>query len=97
VRVRLSDWVLAWVGALGLLGTASFIVFVIRPGGFEGGGYWFILFLPGTLAGIFAGDRIYLNRAAFWALTLGLSIVWYFAISYVVIKVCRFAARVSKQ
>jgi len=93
VNLRFSDWKWAGIAAFVLLGAAAFIVFAIRPGGFEGGGYWLIFFLPGTLMGIFAGDHIYLNQTFFWTLTFGLSFAWYYAIAYAAIKACRLVAR----
>ena len=46
-----SDWKLACVVGVVLLGLAAFVVFVIHPGGFEGQIGWFFGWLPGATLG----------------------------------------------
>jgi hypothetical protein len=95
---RSVDWI--WVGGVAfvLIGSAAFVVFVIRPGGFEGGGYWAMVLLPGASLGLLVPDN-FLGIAAqgdsylFWAVTFAFSFVWYFAIAYIVTKSCRFLIR----
>jgi len=84
------------------LGIASFIVFAIRPGGFEGGGLWFALLLPGAFGGIFVADHVFhaapsADRLAFYACTFTLSFAWYFLLAYAAIKSYRFVSWVGKQ
>jgi hypothetical protein len=95
---RLVDWI--WVGgiALVLIGIAAFVVFVIRPGGFEGGGYWAMVLLPGASVGLLVPDK-FLGTAAqggsylFWIVTFAFSFVWYFAIAHFVRKSFLFLLR----
>ena len=96
--LNVSDWKWACIPAICLLGIAAFVVFVIRPGGFEGGGYWAMVLLPGASIGLLIPDN-FLGTAAqgesyiFWTVTFGFSFVWYFAIAYIVTKSCRFLIR----
>jgi hypothetical protein len=86
-----------WAGgtALVLIGIASFVVFVIRPGGFEGGGYWAMVLLPGAAVGLLAADYFFrivpqAEPFIFWTVTFAFSFVWYLAIAYIVTMSCRF-------
>ena len=101
MALRFSDWKWACIAALGLLGVAAFIVFVIHPGEFEGQVGWFFGLLPGVFPAAVFSDFVYkiAPRAwpiANWSLIIGLSFLWYFTISYAVIKTCRFFARALK-
>lgn len=85
--------------ALFLMGVAAFVIFAIRPGGFEGQVGWFICLFPGAVVGLPLSERAYqtirsLEPIALWAPTLGISFLWYFVASYVVIKCWRFVSRV---
>jgi len=90
-----SDWKYAGIASVVLLGTAAFTVFVVHPGGFEGQIAWFFGLLPGALVGATITDRLYKIAPLFssvtkWAFILGASLLWYFVVSYVVIKTYRF-------
>jgi hypothetical protein len=94
-RHRTRDWLWASLTALGLTGVAVLVFLVIHPGGFEGAGYWLIVYLPGALVGFVAADHIYkaaplAEPVVFWTLTIGFSFAWYFSIFYVVIRSVRF-------
>ena|SRR5665811_1335208 len=93
---RLVDWKWAFLAALGLTGAAELILFLIRPGGFEGQIGWFFALLPGAMAGAPISERAYRTlpwsaQTVLWTLTFGISILWYFAISFGVIKFWRLA------
>jgi len=101
VNLNLSDWKSAFITAFVLLGIAAFIVFVIHPGGFEGQIGWFFGLLPGAIVGAAVSGRIHhvtpvLEPFAFWGSIVGVSLLWYFAVSYAVIKSCRLVFRVFK-
>jgi hypothetical protein len=94
-RHRTLDWLWASVTGLLVTGLGVFVALVIRPGGFEGAGYWLIIYLPGALMGFLASDHIYkaapfAEPIAFWTLTIAFSFAWYFSISYLVIRSVRF-------
>jgi hypothetical protein len=59
MKFRISDWKLACVAALFLLAVAAFIMFVMRPGGFETAIGWFFLLLPGSIPAYVVSDSIY--------------------------------------
>lgn len=95
---RRVDWVWALVVASGLLGAATFVILVIHPGGFEGQIGWFLALMPGAIVGFPLEDRIMkvapsIGRIALWSLVIGITLLWYFAVSYAVVKTCRFFAR----
>lgn len=95
---RLGDSTRALVGALVLLASASFILFFIHPGGFEGQIGWFLLLMPGAIIGLSVADRVYKISAsaepfALWGIVIPISLLWYFAISYAAIKAYRFIVR----
>jgi len=94
----LADWKKAFVAAVGLLGEAAFILFVIRPGGFETQVGWFIALLPGALLALPLADRVYalspiLDKVFFWPFTLAASLIWYSIVSFAVIKTFRLLSR----
>jgi len=100
VNFRLSDWMWAFVAALGLLGAAAFIIFVIYPGGFEGQIGWFVALMPGAIFGLPFADRVFkvapgVEPVALWSSVVGITFLWYLAISYAAIKTYRFVARAS--
>jgi hypothetical protein len=89
-----ADWKRAVPIALILLGVATFVIFVIRPGGFESQLAWFFGLLPGALLGEYLGSHVSrlapdLDRVAQWGSIFGLSFLWYFLISYGLIKIYR--------
>ena len=96
---RFPDWIFAVLSALVLLACAAFIVFVIHPGGFEGQIAWFFALMPGAPVGASFGDWVYKNvpraeRFAFWVCVIGVSLLWYLAVSYAAIKAYRFVVTV---
>jgi len=83
---------------MGLLATAAFIVFIIHPGGFEGQIGWFVALMPGAIVGLPVADFIFkvvpsAERIILWSSVIGITFLWYFAISYAVIKACRYLFR----
>jgi hypothetical protein len=101
VNLRLADWVWAIIAAIVLLAAASFVLFVIRPGGFEGQIGWAFALMPGMPVGLILADRVYklapsADRIVLWSSALGISFLWYFAVSYAVIKTCRLFVRVIR-
>ena len=102
----MRDWKWACLAASVLLGIASWIVFVVRPGGFEGQIGWFFGLLPGAAVvasvGAAVGARSHPTTPlgesiALWGSIIGISFLWYFVVSYAVIKVCRLASRTSRR
>jgi hypothetical protein len=98
MRIHLSDSKWACISGLCLSGLAFFVVLVIRPGGFETQIGWFVALLPGALVGFPISDFVYklapgVERFVFWILLIGLDFLWYAVISYVLIKIWRFAGR----
>jgi uncharacterized membrane protein len=99
MSAKFSDWKLACIPALGLLGIAAFILFVIHPGGFEGQIGWFLGLLPGAMLAAIAADQVHtptLEPIVYWGCLIGVSFLWYFVISYVAIKIGRLVFRVFK-
>jgi hypothetical protein len=93
---QFSDRGRAFLTALGLTGAAALVLFLIRPGGFEGQIGWVFVLLPGAIAGAPISDRAYRivpwsDQIVLWTLTLGISLLWYFVISYMAIKLWRLA------
>jgi hypothetical protein len=98
VNLPRADWLWALIAASGLEAAAAFIVFVIRPGGFEGQIGWFIGLMPGALLWYLLADHVRAIPPAvepilIWGSVLGITFLWYFAISYVLIKAYRLVAR----
>ena len=98
MSIHFSDSKRACIAAVALLTIALFVIFVIHPGGFETGIGWLFALLPGALPAIPISDRIYgfapsVERAAYWTLLVGVSFVWYWTISFAVIKASRLLVR----
>jgi len=74
-----TDWKCSvWTG-LALLGAATFIIFGLRPGGFEGQIGWYLGLLPGVLVDIFFPHPFlksspHIAGFVFWALALGFTL-----------------------
>jgi hypothetical protein len=101
MNLHFSDGKYACMAASALLGIAAFIVFGIHPGGFEGQIGLFFALLPGAIAGAFISDRIFhqtpfASAIAAWSAIIGISFLWYFAMSYAVIKAFRLGFRLFK-
>ena len=99
--LRLDDWVWAFIAAIVLLAAASFVLFVIRPGGFEGQIGWAFALMPGMPVGLILADRVYklapsADRIVLWSSALSITFLWYLAVSYAVIKTCRLFVRVIR-
>jgi hypothetical protein len=81
------------IAASALLGIAASIIFVIHPGGFEGQVAWFFFLLPGAYIGaVIAGQASLLASVSAWPIIFVVSFLWYFAISYAVIKTFRLVS-----
>jgi len=81
-----------------LLAAAAFVLFVIHPGGFEGQVGWFIALMPGAIVGLPLADRVFkiapgAQGIVLWSSVMGITLSWYFVISYAVIKTFRFFVR----
>src|SRR5258707_2026075 len=102
MNLYISDKKWACFAAVGLLGLAAAVMFVVRPGGFETQIGWFLVLLPGAFAGYPLSDHLHrvaphAEPVVFWTLIVGLSFLWYWGISYAVIKICRSVARTVKR
>jgi hypothetical protein len=91
MRLHSPDWKWACLAAGILLGIAAFVVFAIRPGGFEGQGAWFVLLLPGSIPADLLSDFVYklapsAGHIAYWTLSIGCSFTWYGTVSYAAIR-----------
>jgi hypothetical protein len=93
----MSDSIYAGITALMLLGAAAFIAFVVHPGGFEGSVGWLFGLLPGALLAAILVAPLAKSSPSFssgllWPLILWISFLWYFAVSYALIKSYRLAS-----
>ena len=98
MKLRRADWLWATIAAAGLEAAAAFVVFVINPGGFEGQIAWFLDLMPGAIIWLILPDYLRAIPPALepilrWGLFLGGTFLWYFAISYALIKAYRLVAR----
>ena len=59
MRLHFSDAKWALIAAVCLLAVASFVVFVINPGGFEGQMGWAFLLLPGLFPASWLADLVH--------------------------------------
>ena len=91
----MPDWKYAFAGAIGLLGIAAFILFVVHPGGFEGQINYFFGLFPGVYLVLVAGWANALPRGAvvYWLFVIGGSFIWYFILSFAAIRGYRVVAR----
>jgi hypothetical protein len=97
-KLRLADWSRAFVAAVVLSAAAAFVIFVIRPGGFERRVGWFLALMPGVVVGSPLAEHAYkispsLAPIVDWSSLLGITFLWYFALSYSAIKASRFLIR----
>jgi len=98
VDFRRADWLWAMIAAAGLEAAAAFVVFVVHPGGFEGQIGWFVGLMPGALIDFLVDTHVRALPLAFepilrWGSLLAGTFLWYFAISYALIKMYRLIAR----
>jgi hypothetical protein len=91
-----SDWKYACVSAAVLLGIACFIVFVHHDWSGVDLGTWFVLMVglfPGSIAASrfasMVGQQSRLAGFADFPITMAVSFLWYFALSYAAIKLYR--------
>jgi len=91
------DIALAAIGGVLPLGVAGFVVFVIKPGGFEGSILWSILLMPGFIpTAVIADEWFKISPATepvmFWGMYWALNFAWYFLLSWLFIKLWRFSS-----
>ena len=101
MSVYISDRQWAVVAALGLVGLAACVIFWVHPGGFETQIAWLLILLPGEFVAAPVSDQLYrlaprAERIVFWTLLIGLSILWYWGISYTLMKIFRAVVRTIK-
>jgi hypothetical protein len=94
MRHPIPDWKWACIAASCLFGIAAFVIFVIKPDGFEGQVAWFLLLLPGSIPTAFLSDLVYklapsAESVVYWVLSVCFNFGWYWGISYAVIKIFR--------
>lgn len=94
MRLRMSNRKWAFAAAVGLTCFAILIVFGFNPGGFETQGVWLLVLLPAGLAVYPLADFVHevaprLEPIVFWVLMAGFNFIWYWIISFAVIKYTR--------
>jgi hypothetical protein len=94
MRLHIADWKWACIYSSCLLGVAAFVVFVIRPGGFEGQIGWSFFLLPGFIPAALLAVLVFklgpsAQGVAYWVLFIGFNFGWYWGISYAIIKIFR--------
>ena len=101
MKLQMSDWKWASIAAIALTALATAVVFGIRPGGFEGQMAWYFMLLPASIVAEPISDVF--NKAStreesvvFWVLLVCFNFLWYFGISYTIIKAYRFFSGASK-
>jgi hypothetical protein len=97
MRLHLANWKWACIPGAILTGLAMLVVFGFHPGGFESQGMWLFVLLPGTLAVYPLSDLSYrlaphAEPAIFWMLVFGFNFIWYWGISFIVVKTLRTAS-----
>lgn len=100
MALRLSDISRAGFTGAALLAIAAFVVFGFQHG-FEEQVGWYVTLLPGAIIAAAISDMIRkaipdAEGVAFWSLLIVLNFLWYFGISWVVIKVYRCISGASK-
>ena len=95
LSLRISDSKWASIASLALTGFAVAVVFGVHPGGFETQGAWALALLPAALAAYPLSDYAYrvtphTEPVIFGVLVFAFNFLWYWGISYAVIKIRRF-------
>ena len=77
-----------------------FILFVVHPGGFEGQVGWLIALMLGAIVGLPLADRVFkiapgAERIVLWSSVIGVTLLWYFVISYTLTKTFCFLVRAT--
>ena len=94
MSLHLNDRKWACIAAAVLLGLATAVVFGFHPGGFETQIFWYFVLLPGTIIAGPVADYVYrlapkAEHVADLSFTLGFSFLWYWSISFIVLKIRR--------
>jgi hypothetical protein len=94
MKIHVADWKLAFIAAAGLDCLAAFVTFAANPGGFESQSLWLLILMPAALVAyplLDLVDRLgpHADQIAFWPLMLGFNFLWYWGISYTVVKIFR--------
>lgn len=97
MSIDLSDSKWACIAAFALVTVAFALIALVHPG-FEEQVGWFLNLLPGAYAAAPFAYRVYrfapsVEPIAFWVPLVSISFVWYWTISFIVIKACRFVGR----
>lgn len=98
---RWPDRIWALTAGSVLFGAALFVLFVIHPGGFEGQIGWALVLMPATFLILPLADKIFrvlptISNILFWPMLITFNLLWYCAMSYVVIKLSRLVVRVTR-
>lgn len=101
MKLHWADWTYACLVAVTLLALALFLVFKI-PHGFEEQVGWYLVLLPASVfaAGIsqFIGKLFPPEQyLAFRGLLVCFNFLWYFLVTFGIIKTYRFVSRTSKE
>jgi hypothetical protein len=94
MRFHSSDWKWASIAAVTMVSLAAGFVLTVLPGGFETQAAWFLLLFPGAFLAYPLSDSVFrlVPRAepvVFSASMVGFNFLWYWTVSYVVIKIRR--------
>ena len=90
----MSDKRWACIAAVPLLAIAMLVIFVVKPGGFEGQAVWFFGLLPATLLEyplLYCTDKILpqASNTVFYVLIPFFNFFWYWLLSYLYIRIAR--------
>jgi len=101
MKLNLSDGFRAGFISVVLLALATYAVFGFQHG-FEEQVGWYLTLLPGAIVAAGISDFIQktipnAKSVTFWSLVVCLNFLWYFGITFAVIKAFRFVSNASKR
>ena len=100
MNLQCSDWARAFLAASVLLGLATFAVLGFQHG-FEEQVGWYLGLLPGAIFAAAISDLVAKVipggiPIVFWVFLVCFNFLWYFALSFAVIKIYRFISDIQR-